>query len=105
MQINSVLGGLPTVMFDLSKSFSQVYLEIYRVKRDFSPLKANNSKKWMDGNTFFTFLLNKVFVAASKPKAKRNKTVFILYASNSPSLIKRTKKQVFNFYSTLCWIA
>ena len=50
---------------------------------------------------YFSFLLNKVFVAASKPKAKRNKTGFILYASNSPPLNSLTKKQVFNFLSTL----
>ena len=54
----------------------------------------------------FTFLLNKVFVAASKPKAKRNKTGFILYASNSPPLNSRAKnKSSFNFFSTIGLIA
>ena len=39
----------------------------------------------------FSFLFNKVFVAASKPKAKRNKTGFILYASNLPFPNRREK--------------
>ena len=48
------------------------------------------------------FLLNKVFVAVSKPKAKGNKTGFILYASDLPPLNSRAKiKTYFNFFSTL----
>ena len=45
-----------------------------------------------------SFLLNKVFVAASKPIAKRNKIVFILYARDSPPLNSRAKiKTSFSF--------
>ena len=42
-------------------------------------------------NTHFSFLLNNFFVAASKPKGKRNKTGFILYTSNSPPLNSSAK--------------
>jgi len=48
------------------------------------------------------FLLNIVFVAASKPKAKRNKAGFILYALDSPPLnscVKNTLRFEFLFYS------
>ena len=48
------------------------------------------------------FLLTKVFVAASKPKAKRNKSGFILYASELPPLNSRAKNKThFYFFSTL----
>ena len=40
---------------------------------------------------FFSFLLNKVFVAASKPKENRNKINLIFYASNSPPIDSRAK--------------
>jgi hypothetical protein len=46
------------------------------------------SKKYI-----FSFLLDKAFVAASKPKAKRNITGFILYASNSHPLNSRAKNK------------
>ena len=43
-----------------------------------------------------------IFVTASKPKTKRNKTCFSLYASNSPPLNSLAKdKTSFNFFSTL----
>ena len=55
---------------------------------------------------FFSFLLNIVFVAASKPNTKRSKTGFILYSPDSPPLNSRVKnKQVFNFFSMLGFIA
>jgi hypothetical protein len=38
----------------------------------------------MQNNQLFSFLLNNVFVAASKLYTKSNKTGFTLYASNSP---------------------
>ena len=50
---------------------------------------------------YFLFLLNKIFVAADKPKAKRNKTGFILDAFNSPPLNSRAKNKTivrFLFY-------
>ena len=40
-----------------------------------------------------SFLLYKVFIAASKPKAKKNKTGFILYASDSLPLNSRPKNK------------
>ena len=46
--------------------------------------------------------LNIVFVAASKPKRKRNKTGFILYALDSPPLnscVKNKPRFEFLFYS------
>ena len=46
----------------------------------------------MSCSPFFSFLLNKVFIAPSKPKAKRNKTGYILYDSNTPPLNSRAKK-------------
>ena len=52
-------------------------------------------------NLGFSFLLNKVFIAASKPNAKRNKTGFIFYASDSPPLTSRAKNKTsfkFLFY-------
>ena len=56
----------------------------------------------------FSFLLNKVFVTASKPEAKGIKTGFILYASNSTPLlytVARKKTRFLNFFSTLGLIA
>ena len=54
----------------------------------------------------FSLLLNKVVVAASKPKEKRNKTGFILYAYDLPSLNSRAKTKIkFNFFSSLGLIA
>ena len=49
----------------------------------------------------FLVFWNKVFGAASKPRAKSNKTGFILYASNSPPLNSRAKNKIsfeFLFY-------
>ena len=40
----------------------------------------------------FSFVLNKVFVAARKHNTKRNKTGFILYACDSPPLNSRVEK-------------
>ena len=53
-------------------------------------------------NDYFSFVLNKVFVAATKPSMKRNKNGFISYSPYYPSLNSREKvKQVLNFFSTL----
>ena len=50
------------------------------------------SKIYVCIQVYFSFLLNKVVVAVSKPKAKRNKSGFIiLYASYSPPLKSRAK--------------
>ena len=70
----------------------------------FQPVKVFWTILW---DMYFSFLLNKVFVAgASKPKAIRNKSGFILYASNSPQLNSRAKKkQKKYFFSTLGLIA
>ena len=53
----------------------------------------------------FSFVLNKVFVAARKHN--RQKNCFILYASDWTPLNSRVKikKNVLNFFSTLCFIA
>ena len=57
--------------------------------------------------TSFSLLLYNVFVAASKHKAKRNNTGFILYALKfSTPLNSRVKNKIsFNFFSTLGLIA
>ena len=48
--------------------------------------------KWYE-NSLISFLLNEVFVAASKPKANRNKTAYTLYDPDSPPLNSRTKNE------------
>ena len=53
---------------------------------------------------FFSVRSNKVFVAAAnKPNAKRNKIVYFLYASDSPSLNSRIKNK--NKFEMLGFIA
>ena len=42
---------------------------------------------------FFSFVLNKVFIAARKHNTKRNKTGFILYACDAPPLNSRVKNK------------
>ena len=46
----------------------------------------------------FSFVLNKVFVAATKPNMKRNKTGLISYSPNYPPLNSRVKMKQFLFY-------
>ena len=45
----------------------------------------------------FSFVMNKVFVAATKHNIKRNKT--------SPKQLRKKIKQFLNFFSTLCFIS
>ena len=53
-----------------------------------------------------SFLLNKVFVAATKPTAQRNKTDFISHSPDHPPLNSRIKiKQGLNFFSAIGLIA
>ena len=50
---------------------------------------------------FFSFVLNKVFVGGTKPNLKTNKTGFISYSSDYPSLNSRVKNKTgfeFLFY-------
>ena len=48
----------------------------------------------------FSFVLIKVFVAATKPNSKRNKAGFISYSPDYPPLNNRVKiEQVLNFFS------